>query len=98
MKKGGSFLEGWLFRPQGQPMEFPYTYSAKLSQFPYKFYFRQSFMVRYFCYSFILMTPLIYSIHKMANSPENTAFWREKRKHDDEHHKHEMEKLWEKRT
>ncbi|KAG9510137.1 Zinc finger protein, partial [Fragariocoptes setiger] len=92
------FLEGFLFRKQGAPMVYPVTFGAKMSQFPYKYYWQESYLARYFVYGVILYLPIETYIHNKANSPENTALWREKRKHDREHHAQEMAKKWEVRT
>lgn len=93
------FLEGFLFRPQGKPMVYPYTLSAKISHMPWKFIWNESIIFRYYCYGMIfVVTPLIYKINKKLTSPDNKKFWKEKRKHDAEHHRQHIEKLWEVRT
>lgn len=48
----------------GRPMKYPYTFSAKIAQFPYKFYWNNSWFYRYYVFGIILTTPLIYKIHK----------------------------------
>lgn len=50
----------------GRPMKYPYTYTAKIAQFPYKHYFKHSWLARYWIYSIIICTPLFYSIQKMC--------------------------------
>lgn len=92
-------MEGFLFRPQGKPMPYPVTISAKISQFPYRHYWHEAWIIRYFTYALMFgVFPLYWQIDKKLTSPENKALWREKRKHDLEHHKKELEKLWEVRT
>lgn len=53
-------------KPAGRPMKYPYTYAAKLAQFPYKFYFKNSWAVRYWVYSSILCLPIFYGIEKLC--------------------------------
>lgn len=92
-------LEGTLIRPQGKRMIFPYTIAGKISQFPYRYTWNEAWHVRYMSYAFLLVVaPLYWKISKKLTSPENKAYWREKRKHDREHHQKELEKKWEIRT
>lgn len=51
-------------KPVGRPMKYPYTYSAKIAQFPYKFYWTNSWLARYWVYGVIVSLPLFYKIHK----------------------------------
>ncbi|XP_066249689.1 uncharacterized protein roh [Euwallacea similis] len=70
-----------------RPMKFPYTFSAKLAQFPYKFYFNNNWVVKYYCFALVLTIPIFRSISKLSNSPENVAKWAEiRRKEAAEHH------------
>ena len=92
-------MEGFLFRPQGGPMVYPYTMSARFSQFPWRYAWHEAWMVRYPIYAMVFVVfPLYWQIDKKLTSPENKKFWKEKRKHDFEHHRKEMEKIWEVRT
>lgn len=92
-------LQGLLFRPQGQPMAFPYTFAAKVSQHPWRFAWHEAWIVRYLSYSYLFcVLPLGLWIDSKLTSPENKLLWKEKRKHDREHHAKEMAKLWEIRT
>ncbi|CAG5004385.1 unnamed protein product [Parnassius apollo] len=71
----------------GRPMKFPYTFSAKVAQFPLKFYIQNQWIWRYWFISFGVCLPVFYKIHKMANSPENVSKWAEiRRKEAAEHH------------
>lgn len=93
------FLNGFLFRPQGKPMIFPYTTAAKWSQFPYRYVWHEAWVFRYWVYaSVFFVIPLYWKLDKKLTSKENKALWREKRKKDAEHHRHELEKKWEVRT
>ena len=92
-------MEGILFRPQGEPMVYPYTMAARISQFPWRHFWNESWFVRYGAgVSVFILLPIYLKINKFVNSPENEAMWREKKKQEaHDHHKH-MEKLWEVRT
>lgn len=80
-------------------MVFPYTTSAKLSQFPYRYYWHECWHLRFITYGVVfLLVPLYWKIDKKLTSPENKAYWREKRKADHEHHHAELVKKWEIRT
>ncbi|XP_028037435.1 uncharacterized protein LOC114248405 [Bombyx mandarina] len=71
----------------GRPMKFPYTFSAKVAQFPYKFYLQNLWLWRYWAAAIVISSPLFYKIHKMSNSPENVSKWAEiRRKEAAEHH------------
>uniref|UniRef100_A0A182N166 Uncharacterized protein n=1 Tax=Anopheles dirus TaxID=7168 RepID=A0A182N166_9DIPT len=73
--------------PVARPMKFPYTFSAKLAQFPIQHYFKNQWIWRYYFIAFGVSIPLFYKIHKLANSPANQAKWAEsKRKEHAEHH------------
>lgn len=97
MAKG--FLEGFLFRPQGGPMDFPTTPAARISQFPYRHLWHRSWVIRYWLgTTLFIIVPVYWQIDKFITSPENKKLWKEKRKHDKEHHQKEMEKIWEVRT
>ncbi|XP_031620253.1 uncharacterized protein LOC116338871 [Contarinia nasturtii] len=67
-------------KPVGRPMKYPYTFSAKIAQFPYKLYFTHpnSWLYKYWAISIVLCTPFFYKIHKAVNSPGNVALWKEK--------------------
>ncbi|XP_018322973.1 uncharacterized protein LOC108735490 [Agrilus planipennis] len=71
----------------GRPMKFPYTFSAKIAQFPFKFYFQNNWVFKYYLISVVVCTPIFYKISRLANSPENKAKWAEiRRKEAAEHH------------
>jgi hypothetical protein len=93
------FMEGFLFRPQGEPMIYPYGLAAKFSQFPYRYVWKECWHFRYIAYSMAFVVfPIYWQIDKKLTGPENSAYWREKRKHDLEHHHAELKKKWEVRT
>lgn len=45
-------------------MKYPYTYTAKIAQFPYKFYLKNSWLARYWLIGMAASLPLWYKIHK----------------------------------
>ncbi|XP_076638039.1 reduction of Rh1 isoform X1 [Colletes latitarsis] len=63
----------------GRPMKFPYTLSAKIAQFPYKYYFthKSSWVFKFWLISVVLTAPLFYKIQKLSYSPENVKKWDE---------------------
>ncbi|XP_055325474.1 uncharacterized protein LOC129579418 [Sitodiplosis mosellana] len=72
----------------GRPMKYPYTFSAKIAQFPYKFYLKNSWLTRYWLIGIVASLPLWYKIHKAVNSPGNVAVWKEKERKEAEEHAH----------
>lgn len=50
----------------GRPMKFPYTFSAKLAQFPYKHYFSNQWIWKYYAISVVLCIPVFYKISKLC--------------------------------
>nr|CAH7761797.1 unnamed protein product [Callosobruchus chinensis] len=70
-----------------RPMKFPYTFSAKLAQFPWKYYFQNQWVFKYYAIAVVCTIPIFKSISNLANSPENVAKWAEiRRKEAAEHH------------
>ncbi|KAG8228433.1 hypothetical protein J437_LFUL003910 [Ladona fulva] len=68
-------------------MKFPYTFSAKIAQFPLKFYIQNQWVWRYYFIGLAVTFPIFWSISNLANSPANKAKWAEmKRKEALEHH------------
>lgn len=53
-------------KPVGRPMKYPYTFSAKIAQFPYKFYWKNSWLARYWIYGMVVSFPLFYKVHGMG--------------------------------
>lgn len=49
-------------------MKFPYTFSAKVAQFPYKMYFTQQWIWKYYAISVVLTIPLFYKIQKLGKN------------------------------
>lgn len=53
-------------KPVGRPMKFPYTFSAKIAQFPFKFYIQKNWIWRYYLAACVLTMPVFYKIGKMG--------------------------------
>lgn len=71
---------------------YPYTFTAWYFNSPWIYWAKESWYLRYMFYSAFLVFPLIYHIHNLVNSPENKAYWKEKRKRDyEKEHKKEWE-------
>ncbi|KAI8424740.1 hypothetical protein MSG28_006691 [Choristoneura fumiferana] len=64
----------------GRPMKFPYTISAKIAQFPFKYYVSNQWIWKYWMAGIVISVPIFYKIHKLANSPENVSKWAEMRR------------------
>ncbi|XP_076383857.1 reduction of Rh1 [Megalopta genalis] len=63
-------------------MIFPYTLSAKVAQFPYKFYYNneRAWMFKWCIFGFIAAAPIFYQIQKLSFSPGNVKKWDEIRR------------------
>uniref|UniRef100_T1JGE9 Uncharacterized protein n=1 Tax=Strigamia maritima TaxID=126957 RepID=T1JGE9_STRMM len=77
-------------QPPERHMKFPVTHTAKIVQFPWKFYYNNVWLWRWYFYGTAAAFPIFLWIHKKANSPENVRAWAEtQRKNaekDAEHH------------
>ena len=72
-------------------MIFPYTFTAKVVQFPFKLHFKNHWMFPWFLGAAVLVSPLFYQIQKFATCEANVKIWAEKRRLDEEHHKHKWD-------
>ena len=52
----------------GRPMKFPYTFSAKIAQFPIKFYFQKQWIWRYYFIALVASLPVFYKIDRLGKS------------------------------
>lgn len=50
----------------GRPMKFPYTLSAKIAQFPYKFYFKNNWVFRYYIFALAVSLPVFMKISNLG--------------------------------
>jgi len=48
-------------------MIFPYTFSAKIAQFPFKLHFKHHWMFPWFLGATVVVSPLFYQIQKAGN-------------------------------
>ena len=72
-------------------MKYPYTLTAQIRQFPFKYHFNNNWIYRYYTYAFFVTLPVFAYIHKVTHSPANWENYREyKRKEDAEHHHQEL--------
>jgi len=71
-----------------RPMKYPYTFTAKIAQFPYKYYWKNNWPFRYFFYGVVVTFPFIYWIDRKVNSPSAVAAHRERLRKEalEEHH------------
>jgi hypothetical protein len=50
----------------GRPMKYPYTFAAKIAQFPWKFHINNNWMFRYYLIAVGITMPLFIKIGKMC--------------------------------
>ncbi|KAG5887017.1 hypothetical protein JTB14_018395 [Gonioctena quinquepunctata] len=74
-----------------RPMKYPYTFSAKIAQFPYRYYYDNSWTYRYYIFALAASMPVFMYISKLANSSENKAKWAEIRRKDEEEYRHKFD-------
>lgn len=53
-------------KPVGRPMKFPYTFSAKIAQFPYKFYFQKQWIWKFYAVGVLASIPVFYKISQLG--------------------------------
>lgn len=51
-----------------RPMKYPYTISAKIAQFPYRYYYQHSWMFKYLIFGTLITLPIFYKIQKLCKS------------------------------
>lgn len=52
----------------GRPMKFPYTLSAKIAQFPFKFYYNNNWLFKYYIFGLVVSLPVFMKISKLGNT------------------------------
>ncbi|XP_044271425.1 uncharacterized protein LOC123015634 [Tribolium madens] len=67
------------YKPE-RPMKFPYTFSAKIAQFPFRYLYENNRFIRYYPHAVVLSIPIFYYFHRLANSPANKQKWAEIRR------------------
>jgi len=53
-------------KPAGRPMRYPYTFSAKIAQFPIKHYIKNQWIWRYYFIAAVACVPVFYKISKLG--------------------------------
>ncbi|XP_065155892.1 uncharacterized protein [Atheta coriaria] len=86
MRRPRSSYGGPVRISSGVPMKFPYTFTAKLIQFPWKYYIRNQWIWKYYFIAVIVSIPVFKKISNLSNSKENKAKWAEMQRK--EKHKH----------
>lgn len=49
-----------------RPMKFPYTITAKIMQFPWRFYIEKNWIFKYYFISVILCLPIFYKLERLC--------------------------------
>ncbi|BES88853.1 Hypothetical protein NTJ_01660 [Nesidiocoris tenuis] len=65
--------------PRGRQMLYPYTFTAKIAQFPYRFHWEKSWYFKYFLLGSLVSWPLFVIIGRKSNTPANVEEWRKHR-------------------
>ncbi|VVC42173.1 Hypothetical protein CINCED_3A017605 [Cinara cedri] len=68
-------------------MIFPYTFTAKIVQFPFKMHLKHHWMFPWFMGAGILCLPVFYKLQQLANSESNVIAWAEKRRLEEKQYK-----------
>ncbi|XP_060800382.1 uncharacterized protein LOC132901795 [Amyelois transitella] len=80
---------GFVAGKSGRHMKFPYTFSAKIAQFPIFFYCKHNRTWMYYPWSCMLSFYFFGKIHAIVNSDENKRSWAEtQRKAAEKEHEH----------
>ncbi|TGZ49173.1 uncharacterized protein Roh [Temnothorax longispinosus] len=58
-----------------RPMKYPYTLTAKVAQFPYRYYVKHSWLYKYLLIGTLVSFPIFYKVQKLSYAPENVAKW-----------------------
>lgn len=53
-------------KPPGRPMRYPYTFSAKLAQFPLKWMIANQPLWKYYCFGLLVSFPVFWKIDRMG--------------------------------
>ncbi|XP_076047122.1 reduction of Rh1 isoform X2 [Oratosquilla oratoria] len=62
----------------GRMMKYPYTFTAKLAQFPFAYYFKNQWVFRYYILGVAACIPVFNWIENQACSPANKEKWAKK--------------------
>lgn len=64
---------------EGRRMIYPYTLSAKIAQFPFRYYYDNVWLFKYFIFGIVASFPLFFYLGRKSYSPENVAEWKKNR-------------------
>lgn len=56
-------------------MKYPYTFTAKVAQFPAKMYFTNLWIWKYYAFSVVLCIPIFYKIQKLGKNLLHPLLW-----------------------
>ncbi|KOB65403.1 Uncharacterized protein OBRU01_22774 [Operophtera brumata] len=71
--RGAGFIAG----KSGRHMKYPYTFSAKIAQFPIFYYMKKNWIWMYYPLGWAVGFYLFTTIHALANSDANKRSWAE---------------------
>ncbi|BET01741.1 Hypothetical protein NTJ_14557 [Nesidiocoris tenuis] len=66
----------------GRPMRYPYTLTAKLAQFPFKYHYNNVWLFKYWLFGIAVSLPLFVKIGRASFAPANVKTWEEIRRRD----------------
>lgn len=72
-------------------MIFPYTFTAKIVQFPFILHFKHHWMFPWLVGATIVVMPVFYKLQEMSNSEANVKKWADKRKIEQERYEHKWD-------
>lgn len=52
-----------------RPMKFPYTFTAKVMQFPWRFYIEKNWIYKYYVISIVLCIPIFWRLERLCECP-----------------------------
>lgn len=75
-------------------MIYPYTMAAKIVQFPYKYYWENSWSFKHVIIAYFVCLPVFYKLEKLSYAPSNVErFNKSKQKDLEEYYEHQMHLL-----
>ncbi|CAG9769821.1 unnamed protein product [Ceutorhynchus assimilis] len=72
-------------------MKYPYTFTAKVAQFPFKFYYKHNILFKAYPWGVAAVLPLFWYISRMSNSKSNKKTWKAIRRHHKEEARHKFD-------
>ncbi|CAH0556058.1 unnamed protein product [Brassicogethes aeneus] len=87
---GGGYKRGFQLHGQ-RPMKFPYTFTAKIVQMPWKFHYDTNWYYKYYVFGVIGSIPVFAYLMKLSYSPENVKKWKEIKAKEHEEYLHKWD-------